>query len=166
MAGLRRAAASGLHPGLRGRSVRLQLAGRAVRGLIPDIAPPEQRGSASGWMAVMQAVGTVLGAFSAGYLIVKAGFGSIYGLIAALFFHVGPDVVARWETPESQIRSLSACRLSALVLADPRKYRDFYWVLLTRGMVTMGMYSVYTFFQYFLGDVIKVPRIRGSRLGS
>ena len=40
-------------------------------GLIPDVAPPEQRGSASGWMAVMQAVGTVLGAFSAGYLIAR-----------------------------------------------------------------------------------------------
>ena len=39
---------------------------------------------------------------------------------------------------------------------DPKRYRNFYWVLLTRAMVTMGMYSVYTFFQYFLGDVIKV----------
>src|SRR5262249_32777696 len=41
-------------------------------------------------------------------------------------------------------------------LLDPRVYRDFYWVLGTRALVTMGIYSVFTFFQYFLKDVIRV----------
>src|SRR5206468_4221437 len=42
-------------------------------------------------------------------------------------------------------------------LLDPREYRSFYWVMITRGLVTMGIWSVFTFFQYFLGDVIKAP---------
>src|SRR5713101_9300774 len=40
--------------------------GGPYAGLIPDVVPKSQRGSASGWMAVMQALGTVLGAVSAG----------------------------------------------------------------------------------------------------
>jgi MFS family permease len=37
-------------------------------------------------------------------------------------------------------------------------YRNFYLVLVTRALVTMGIYSVFTFFQYFLGDVVGVAR--------
>jgi MFS family permease len=43
-------------------------------------------------------------------------------------------------------------------LLDPAIYRNFYWVLATRGLVTMGIYSVFTFFQFFLKDIIQVER--------
>jgi MFS family permease len=36
------------------------------------------------------------------------------------------------------------------------EYRDFYFVLFTRALVTMGIYSVFTFFQFFLRDIIRV----------
>src|SRR3989442_5197851 len=35
------------------------------------------------------------------------------------------------------------------------QYRDFYFVLFTRALVTMGIYSVFTFFQFFLKDVVR-----------
>ena len=35
-------------------------------------------------------------------------------------------------------------------------YRNFYLVLLTRGLVTMGIYSIFTFFQFFLKDILHV----------
>jgi MFS family permease len=43
-------------------------------------------------------------------------------------------------------------------LPDPRAHRDFYWVLATRCLVGMGIYSVFSFFQYFLADVIGAAR--------
>ena len=43
-------------------------------------------------------------------------------------------------------------------LPDLRTHRDFYWVLGTRCMIGMGIYSVFSFFQYFLGDVLRVSK--------
>jgi MFS family permease len=42
-------------------------------------------------------------------------------------------------------------------LYDPFKHRDFTWVFLTRMLVTMGVYTVQEFLQYFMGDVVKAP---------
>src|SRR5206468_10879719 len=33
-------------------------------------------------------------------------------------------------------------------------YRNFYLVLFTRALVTMGIYSIFTFFQFFLKDIL------------
>ncbi len=133
--------------------------GGPYAGLIPDVVPETQRGIASGWMAVMQALGTVVGAVSAGILIGRGDFRPIYAVIAILMMVMLSLTLWRVrETPRK--RDPVPFRLEAFLrsfLLDPSKYRNFYWVLLTRAMVTMGMYSIYTFFQYFLGDVIKVP---------
>jgi Na+/melibiose symporter-like transporter len=147
--------------------------GGPYAGLIPDVVPESQRGSASGWMAVMQALGTVVGAVSAGVLLAMGArwairgapapfngpYWPIYTLIVVLMlFMLGLTLWRVRETPSK--RDPGPFHLATFLrsfLLDPQRYRNFYWVLLTRGMVTMGMYSVYTFFQYFLGDVIKVP---------
>src|SRR3989442_5803624 len=46
------------------------------------------------------------------------------------------------------------------------QYRDFFFVLFTRALVTMGIYSVFTFFQFFLKDVVKAdnPASKASYL--
>ena len=44
-------------------------------------------------------------------------------------------------------------------LYDPFKHSDFTWVFLTRLLVTMGIYTVQEFIQYYLGDVIGSPYI-------
>jgi MFS family permease len=42
-------------------------------------------------------------------------------------------------------------------LYDPFKHSDFTWVFLTRLLVTMGIFTVQEFIQYYLGDVIGAP---------
>jgi MFS family permease len=44
---------------------------------------------------------------------------------------------------------------------DPRKYPDFAWVWITRALVTMGMWCVQPFIQYYLRDVnhVKNPEL-------
>jgi MFS family permease len=132
--------------------------GGPYAGLIPDVVPPEKRGSASGWLGLMTAIGTLVGALAAGRLIQSGDYWPIYTLIiVALVIML---VLTLWgvrEQPNTAVAGrFEIGSFLRSFLLDPKVYRDFYWVLLTRGLVTMGIYSVFTFFQYFLKDIIQV----------
>ncbi|HEX5690943.1 MAG TPA: MFS transporter [Roseiflexaceae bacterium] len=131
--------------------------GGPYAGLIPDVVPHEQRGAASGWLGLMTAIGTLVGALAAGRLIAGGNYWPIYTLIIVA---LAVMLILTWWGVREQPNTVDPGRFDTGVflrsfLLDPRIYRDFYWVLLTRGLVTMGIYSVFTFFQYFLQDVIK-----------
>jgi MFS family permease len=132
--------------------------GGPYAGLIPDVVPPEQRGSASGWLGLMTAIGTLVGALSAGQLIQNGNYWPIYALIAvALLIMLALTIWGVREQPSTiDPGAFDVGAFLRSFLLDPKVYRDFYWVLLTRGLVTMGIYSVFTFFQYFLKDIIRV----------
>jgi Na+/melibiose symporter-like transporter len=133
-------------------------AGGPYAGLIPDLVPERQRGSASGWMALMSSFGTLVGALSAGQLARGGSYRAIDALIVVtLALMLALTLAGVRERPASG--PAEPFRLGTFFrgfLPSPRRYRDFYWVLLTRAMVTMGIYSVFTFFEYFLKDVIRV----------
>ena len=132
-------------------------AGGPYAGLIPDLVPPKQRGQASGWLALMTAGGTLFGVIAAGALIVGRGYGPIYlaiavtlaSLCAVTLFGVTEKPLVEAPAP-IRARDFAA----SFLLRGPR-YRDFYFVLFTRALVTMGIYSVFTFFQFFLKDVVR-----------
>jgi Na+/melibiose symporter-like transporter len=132
-------------------------AGGPYAGLIPDLVPPKQRGQASGWLALMTAAGTLCGVIAAGALIVGRGYGSIYlaiavtlaALCAVTFFGVTEKPLVDAPAP------IRAREFAASFLLRGPRYRDFYFVLFTRALVTMGIYSVFTFFQFFLKDVVR-----------
>jgi Na+/melibiose symporter-like transporter len=138
--------------------------------LIPDLVPPAERGAASGWMALMSTLGTLAGALVAGQLARPGAYGSTYAIIVAvLLVTLAITLVGVRERPlaaaaagagSGPARPPRRGLLAALrdFLPDPRAHRDFYWVLGTRSMIGMGIYSVFSFFQYFLGDVLRVAR--------
>ena len=134
------------------------LSGGPYAGLIPDVVPPEQRGSASGWLGLMTAIGTLIGALSAGQLIQNGNYWPIYiVIIVALLIMLALTIWGVREQPNMiDPGPFDVGAFLRSFLLDPKIYRDFYWVLLTRGLVTMGIYSVFTFFQYFLKDIIRV----------
>lgn len=134
--------------------------GGPYAGLIPDIVPKEQRGSASGWMGLMTAVGTLIGALSAGQLIANGNYWPIYiAIIVALLIMLSLTLWGVHEQPQTKDPGRFEIKVFLRsFLLDPKIYRNFFWVLLTRGLVTMGIYSVFTFFQFFLKDIIRVER--------
>ena len=134
-------------------------AGGPYAGLIPDLVPPPQRGTASGWMALMTALGTLAGALAAGQLARAGRYGPMYAVIAAALL-VALVITVLGVRERQQPRAVRGAARSWLrgFVPDPRLHRDFYWVLATRALVTMGIYSVFTFFQFFLGDVVGVAR--------
>ena len=133
-------------------------AGGPYAGLIPDLVPPDQRGQASGWLALMTAAGTLLGVTAAGALIVGSDYVPIYLAIAAtLAILCAVTMIGVKEKPLEAIPAPIRFRdFQGSFLLRGSRYRDFYFVLFTRALVTMGIYSVFTFFQFFLKDVVRV----------
>lgn len=127
----------------------------AYNGLIPDLVPVKQRGEASGWMAAMTQSGTILGAFSAGMLMNSGHALASFLLIACAV--LATLAVTTTGTPEQPLQARPPAWSWRAFLAslwiDPRKHPDFAWVWITRFLVTMGMWTVQPFLQYYLADV-------------
>jgi MFS family permease len=59
----------------------------------------------------------------------------------------------------AQLLALVVAGLGAAIAFDfrPRRDPDFSWVVVTRMLVMMGVYLVYSFLQYYMVDVVKSP---------
>jgi MFS family permease len=146
------------------------IATAAYFGVIPDLVPSDQRGIASGYMAMMSQVGTLVGVMAAGFL---KGSGTFLGGYAVVIVTIGAfaalTVVGIREkplaTPPPRLDWRAYIRKIAV---DPWKHRDFLWVWVTRFLVMLGFYSVEPYIQYYLHDVIGVThpeRVTAMLLG-
>jgi len=137
-------------------------AGGPYAALIPDVVPEAGRGAASGWMALMSTVGTLAGVLAAGQLVRPGHYLPAAAVIAAVLAIATVATCAGVrEVPQIATAAAPGPAIGSpprTFLPDPRAHRDFYWVLATRCLVGMGIYSVFSFFQYFLADVIGVAR--------
>ncbi|MBI4365176.1 MAG: MFS transporter [Candidatus Latescibacteria bacterium] len=142
--------------------------GGPYAGLIPDVVPRGERGTASGWLALMTAAGLLLGAVAAGRLVRGESYGPVYAAIAVVLALA--LAVTLWRVKERRLaEDPGLFRMGAFLrsfLLTGAAYRDFYFVLMTRALVSMGIYSVFTFFQFFLKDVVRVenPVLQTSNL--
>ncbi len=132
--------------------------GGPYAGLIPDVVPEDRRGAASGWLGLMSALGTLIGALAAGQLVSAGNYWPIYLLIiVALVVLLALTLWGVREQPRSdEVGRFEIGPFLRSFLLDPAVYRDFYWVLITRALVTIVIYSIFTFFQFFLKDIIGV----------
>jgi MFS family permease len=132
--------------------------GGPYAGLIPDVVPAAQRGTASGWLALMTALGTLAGAIAAGQMVRGERYLPIYVAIAAVVMvFLALTVWGVREAPAAPSGRPAASTLWRDFIPRGPAYRNFYLVLATRALVTMGIYSVFTFFQFFLKDIIHTP---------
>jgi len=119
--------------------------------LIPDLVRTDQRGSASGWMGLMTILGTFLGGvigflplgITVDYYMVML-FLIIGAVITVFYVHEPKEITIRPFTWPDFLRGL----------ISPFKNSDFTWVFMTRMLVTMGIFTIQEFLQYYLGDVI------------
>jgi len=129
----------------------------AFSGIIPDLVPQEQKGAASGWMAVMSNVATLIGGVVSGVLVADNPQ-LVFLLLAVVFtFFLVLSVLGirenrlEGEVPKMQwgpyLRSLWS------VLAD---HPDFRWVWITRALMMLGFYAVSPMILFFLRDQLKL----------
>ncbi len=125
--------------------------------LIPDLVSTEQRGSASGWLGLMTILGNFIGGLM-GFLVAPLGIPAIYFVMIGLLI-LGTAVTWFGVNEPNISREIPPFKLGEFLrsLIDPFKQSDFTWVLMTRLLVTMGIYTVQEFIQYYMGDVIGAP---------
>lgn len=142
--------------------------GGPYAGLIPDNVPASEWGRASGWLMLMTAVGTIVGVGVSGQLIGWGGYKSAYYFVIGCILVCFAITLARVrERPPNAVREPMEWKtFLASFWLDPKTHADFWWVVVTRLLVTMGIFSVYGFIQYFLADVMKAehPEVAGGYL--
>jgi Na+/melibiose symporter-like transporter len=129
----------------------------AYAGLVPDVVPDAEQPMASAWLNVMTIAGTIVG-----NILVAVTYRSGHATIAMACF-VATTLACLWLTlsilePPSRGTS-GRFRLAPFLrsfVIDPRAHRNFYWVLVTRLLSNMGVWSVLTFLLSYLQDVIGV----------
>ncbi len=102
--------------------------GGPCAGLIPDVVSPAERGTASGWLALMTAVGFILGAVATGQLVRDGRYGAIYVAIAVVLVAM-LALTLRGEREQSLEGAPPPLRAGAsfrsFLLTDA-EYRDFH----------------------------------------
>lgn len=126
--------------------------------LIPDIVPPEQRGSASGWYGMMNVAGSFVGGVT-GLLFTENGvtdIAGIYWLVGVLLVVGMLGTVVFVKEPEIDRRP-PPFRWGEFTrgLIAPLRDHDFRWVFLTRFLMIMATFTIQEFLQYFMRDVVK-----------
>jgi MFS family permease len=124
--------------------------------LIPDLVPRGERGTASGYMGVLQVSGQILGGV-VGFLLAlqpQAYLAALLNLLGAAFsLSLVPD-----RLPRANPRPFSSA------MAAPWRDRDFLLVYLTRFLVMLGFYLAQTYLQYFLADVVRAFQALGRTI--
>ena len=130
----------------------------AYAGLIPDVMAEHEQGRASAWLNILSVAGTV-----AGNVVVVATYktGNPSGTIAAFVtLNIATLVVmlryVREPQPATQRSAFVLGEFLRLFYVDPCVHANFYWVLVTRLLGNMGIWSVFTFLLFYFKDVIRV----------
>ena len=124
----------------------------AYQAYIPELAPRGGRGRASGFMGLMSSVGALVGAIGSLYLVHGTTYRLMLAVLAALL--LGGICLTVWGLPEAPALAAVPRRAPARpVAARLARYRDFIWVVVTRGLVMLAFYTLLTYLAYYIKDV-------------
>src|SRR5204862_2712574 len=134
----------------------LQLASNTAQapyqGLLPDVVPVEQRGTASGYYGVANLVGIAGGTIGAGLLLFHFGRSAAIASIGVVLLTTMLATVLAAPDPaqptESQFRSLRDLLMTTFGV--PLRHRAFLWLMASRLLIFMGFGGLQNFaFFYF-----------------
>jgi MFS family permease len=137
----------------------LQLASNTAQapyqGLLPDVVPGEQRGTASGYYGVANLVGIASGTVGAGLLLAhfgrSAAVASIIVVLVTTMLVTVLVVPDRAAPVEGQFRS--ARELLSKTFAVPFRNRDFLWLMVSRLLIFMGFGGLQNFAFFYFDNV-------------
>lgn len=134
------------------------IATAAYSGIIPDLIEPSQRGKASGFMALMSQVGTLLGAIVCGQLLGSQPEGLKYAAIAGvlLIIMIATVLLVKENPLEEKQPKIQWVSYIKSLWISPKEHPNFAWVWITRALVMLGFYSISPYINDFLIDRIGV----------
>ncbi len=126
----------------------------AYQGLIPDLVPYAQRGTASGYMAFYNQLGVIIGGLVGG-LATPVVF--VWSTLSAIVVSLLVTVGLVKEPPSLDVPAPNWREKMRGFIISGQEYRDFRLVWLTRFLVLIGLYVLETYLLYYLEFVLKVP---------
>lgn len=158
------------------------VSGAAYQAYIPDHVPPRQIGEASGYMGAMTMLGTI-GSFGvAAFTVAPSAAGAFYvvtiGVMAAgaaltaLAIPDPPMPAPSWYGPGDRAGRMAALPEAGggahssppavpgwrVLWLEPWRDADFAWVFATRSMMMLALYTLFTFVEYYVRDVVHVTQ--------
>ena len=125
------------------------------QGLMPDVVPQAQRGTASGYFGVANVVGLLAGTVGAGLILAHAGrtaaLLSICGLLVLTMLPTVLLIPDRAEPASDQFKN--ARQAIVTTFARPLRYPSFLWLMASRLLILMGLVGVQSFVFFYFSNV-------------
>jgi len=139
------------------------------QGLIPDLVTEERRGTASGAKQFAEIVGIIVTSLVTAALMARGETLLAIAVIMAVLtvtmlitiFGIREEPLR--DSPKSALERSEGQSLRETVLStfkvDLRKYPDYFWLLVSRLFIIMGMNLVRNYALYFVADVVIGPGV-------
>lgn len=133
----------------------LNISSAGYQGLIPDLVPADQRGTASGYMGLMTMLGTLAGLGLAGVMLSQGLVMPLYAtLIGVLLAGLLVTLAFVKEKPLATRAPFDWKQFLSGFWINPRKEPDFSWLFVTRAIAMLGFYTLLNYLEYYLRDVV------------
>lgn len=146
-------------------SVGAAISGAAYQAYLPDHVPPAQYGIASGYVGALTMIGTVASFGLAGALVSPTNAAPFYlATIVAIGAGAAFTAVAIDDPLGARPSYRGGLSWRALWL-DPWRHPDFVLVFATRAMMMLALYTLFTFVEYYMQDVVHVTQfVQGAAI--
>jgi MFS family permease len=128
----------------------MNVAGGPYQAAIPDYVAPQKRGIASSWMSAYQSVGNAAG-------LLVAGFVHDLKLVALA---LGTGLAGTWAVTIANLRGRSGVTMESgnapPVLASLARNRPLWALLLSRGLINVGFFTLLGFLLFYVKDSLGV----------
>jgi MFS family permease len=125
------------------------------QGLMPDVVPVSQRGTASGYYGVSNVAGLLAGTIGAGFILAHAGrivaILSICGLLLATMLPTVLLIPDRAKPNREQFTGLR--QAVTTTFARPLRYPSFLWLMASRLLILMGLIGIQSFVFFYFSNV-------------
>lgn len=137
----------------------------AYQAYVPDHVPRDQYGEASGYIGAMTMFGTVV-SFGLGGILVAPGAASPFYVATIVIIAAGALLTAVAIPDPAVPRQARFGTITWRTLwLEPWRHPDFVLVFATRAMMMLALYTLFTFVEYYVRDVLHVTQfVQGAAL--
>jgi MFS family permease len=125
------------------------------QGLMPDVVPEAQHGTASGYYGVSNAVGLLAGTIGAGFILAHFGrTAAILSICVLLIATMVPTVLFIPDRAQPKQEPFHGVR-DALTktFGRPLRFPSFMWLMASRLLILMGLVGIQSFVFFYFNDV-------------
>jgi MFS family permease len=125
------------------------------QGLMPDVVPESQHGTASGYYGISNAVGLLAGTVGAGFILQHFGrIAAILSICVLLIATMLPTVLLIPDRAKPKEEPFQGVR-DALTktFGRPLRFPSFMWLMASRLLILMGLVGIQTFVFFYFNDV-------------